>query len=892
MEKTLILVVEDEAIIAKDLQWRLEAMGYEVPYVAATGEEAIESARKNHPDLVLMDIMLLGPVDGIEAADNIRSLDDIPVIYLTAYADEEILERAKITDPFGYLIKPVGDKELHSSIEMTLNKHRTDKKLKENEKWLSTVLSSIGDAVITTDTGGSVLSMNPAAEYLTGWEKDNALGKSIEEVFNIIDEATEGKCAHPFHTVVKDKTVVSMANHILLITRNGNRIPVANSTAPIKDEKGNVIGVVLIFSDVTKRKEAEDALRKSEEQVRMLLNSTAEAIYGVDTEGNCTFCNPSGLQLLGYESEEELLGKNMHRLIHHTRIDGTEYPASDCRIYDVFRTGEGIHTDDEVLWRSDGSSFYTEYRAYPVRKDDEIIGAVVTFLDVSKRKEAEKFIKNILESVGEGFIVIDKDYRILSANKAYCDQVKSPLEEIRGKHCYEISHHIDIPCYKAGEECPVKHTLETGDPQKVLHTHYDKEGNTSYSEIKSYAMKDESGEITSVIETVNDLTEQRKLEAQLRQAQKMEAVGHLAGGVAHDFNNILTAIVGYASLLKMKIVDDDPLRHNVQQILSSAERAANLTQSLLAFSRKQIMNPRPENFNVIIESVSKLLNRLIGEDIKLKTSLTKEDLTVMADRGQIEQVLMNLATNARDAMPNGGTITLESQRVVLDKEYEAVHAFGKAGTYALISFTDTGIGMDEKTREMIFEPFFTTKEVGRGTGLGLAMTYGIIKQHNGYINVYSEPGEGTTFKIYLPIIKAGLKETKPVEVKPLLGGTETVLLAEDDDEARTLTKTVLEEFGYKVIEAVDGEVAINKYNENKEKIRMVILDVIMPKKSGKEVYEEIIKSAPDIKVLFTSGYTAEIIHKKGVLEEDLNFLSKPFSPQEVLKKVREVLDSR
>ncbi len=390
---------------------------------------------------------------------------------------------------------------------------------------------------------------------------------------------------------------------------------------------------------------------------------------------------------------------------------------------------------------------------------------------------------------------------------------------------------------------------------------------------------------------VADITERKKLEEQLRHSQKMEAVGQLAGGIAHDFNNILTTITGYGSFLKMKLEKGDPLMPYVEQVINSAERAANLTRQILAFSRKQVIDPKPVNLNETIKKVEKLLLRLIREDIELKTIFADMDLTIMADSAQIEQVLMNLCTNARDAMPEGGLLTIESGLVELDEEYLKTHACGRPGKYALISVADTGSGMDEKTRERIFEPFFTTKEPGKGTGLGLSIVYGIIKQHNGHINVYSELCKGTTFKIYLPLIRSKVAETQPITLSSLEGGTETILVAEDDKEVRKLSKDVLECFGYKVIETGDGEDTINRFKENEDKIQLLILDVIMPKKNGREVYEEIRKIRPDIKVLFMSGYTADIINSKGILEKGANFISKPVSSHEFLRKVREVLDN-
>ena len=383
--------------------------------------------------------------------------------------------------------------------------------------------------------------------------------------------------------------------------------------------------------------------------------------------------------------------------------------------------------------------------------------------------------------------------------------------------------------------------------------------------------------------------EKEKLHAQLLQAQKMEAVGQLAGGIAHDFNNILTAMIGYGHLLKMKLKEEDPLRSYADHILSLSDRAANLTQSLLAFSRKQIINPRPVDLNEIIKRIDYLLSRIIGEDIKLQTMLSEKDLIVMADPGQIEQVLMNLATNARDAMPEGGLLTIGTETVDIDHEFIREHGFGKEGKYALISLTDTGAGMDRETREKIFEPFFTTKEVGKGTGLGLSMVYGIIKQHEGYINVYSEPGRGTTFRIYLPLIEAKVEEIKPEVIQPIETGTETVLLAEDETAVREFTKKLLEEYGYKVITAANGQDAIDEFKAHKDEIQLVLLDVIMPNRNGKEAYDEIKKIRPDIKVLFMSGYPADIIHKHEIIEKGFAYIEKPASPTKLLRKIREVL---
>jgi CheY-like chemotaxis protein len=371
----------------------------------------------------------------------------------------------------------------------------------------------------------------------------------------------------------------------------------------------------------------------------------------------------------------------------------------------------------------------------------------------------------------------------------------------------------------------------------------------------------------------------------------MEAVGMLAGGIAHDFNNILTAIIGYGTLLQMRMNANDPLLHNVEEILAASQRAASLTQGLLTFSRKQVMNAMPVDLNMIIERSSKLLRRMIGEDITLTLNLAKTAIIVTADSSQLDQVLMNLATNARDAMPHGGTLHIETQRVEVDERSILTQPYMKVGPYALVTFSDNGEGMDAETAEKIFEPFFTTKDVGRGTGLGMSIVFGIIKQHNGYINVYSEQGAGSTFKIYLPLTGTIPAHEVPA-VRPALmkGGTEVILLAEDDEAIRRMMASILRDVGYTIIEAIDGEVALEKISAEKDRIQALILDVIMPKKNGKQVYDEAKKIIPGIKVLFVSGYTADIIQEKGIIDEGQDFLSKPVTPNVLLEKIRELIE--
>ncbi len=395
----------------------------------------------------------------------------------------------------------------------------------------------------------------------------------------------------------------------------------------------------------------------------------------------------------------------------------------------------------------------------------------------------------------------------------------------------------------------------------------------------------------AIIGTVFDITERKSLEGKLRYAQKMEAMGKLAGGVAHDFNNILTTIAGYGSVLLAKMGKDDPLRDSVDQILSSSERAADLTRSLLAFGAKQDFNFKVEDLGDVARNMEKFLSGLMGENIELTMRIGDEPLPILADVNQLGRVLMNLVVNACDAMPNGGRLTVETCRRSLDGEFIRARGYGKMGPYSCVSVKDTGIGISKEIRDRIFEPFFTTKSRGKGTGFGLSIVYDIVKQHRGYVDVVSEPGKGSAFTVYLPMSTEKVEKAGPDAPAPVPSGQETILLAEDDDAVRTHTKAVLEGSGYRIIEAVDGKDAVNKFRLHQNAIHLLILDLLMPNMNGKEAYEAIRKIRPDTKTLFTSGYAKELFQKAGILGPEHDFILKPLSQQDLLKKTREILDA-
>ncbi|HYJ48007.1 MAG TPA: ATP-binding protein, partial [Pyrinomonadaceae bacterium] len=418
-----------------------------------------------------------------------------------------------------------------------------------------------------------------------------------------------------------------------------------------------------------------------------------------------------------------------------------------------------------------------------------------------------------------------------------------------------------------------------------------KDGTLFEEHVTISPVRDGAGAITNFIAVKQDVTRETRLEDQLRQSQKMEAVGRLAGGVAHDFNNLLTAITGYSDLTLRKLNQNDPLRRNLEEVKKASERASGLTRQLLAFSRKQIMQTKVLDLNAVISDMNKMLPRLIGEDIKIAIDTSADLGRVKADPGQIEQVILNLVVNARDAMSDGGTLTIRTSNANVDERLARSYPTVQPGRYVLLEVSDTGCGMDAMTQQHIFEPFFTTKEIGKGTGLGLSTVFGIVKQSGGNIAVCSEVGRGTTFNVYLPRVDecADSLEAPPFNAQ-IMGGSETVLLVEDDDLVRGIARTTLEMCGYKVLEAANGGEALLISRDNDCNIALLLTDLVMPRMNGRTLAREICSLCPEIKVLFMSGYTDDVIAPHGISEERLAFIHKPFSPEALSQKVREVLD--
>ncbi len=680
---------------------------------------------------------------------------------------------------------------------------------------------------------------------------------------------------------------------VRILPRNGAAKMVNLTGQIVCDGLGRPVLLRGIGQDITERRKVEDSLRERDEQFRLITETISEVFWMADEKINRIFYVSPGFEKIWGRSRQSLY-ENPRSFLDAIHPDDRERAFGTLGLQE---SGQPFDHQYRIV-QPTGALRWIWDRGYPVRNAD---GSVHVYVGVAQditeykraetlSKEKDELIKNILDAVGEGFIVVDRYYKVLLANKAYCRQVNVPDKNIIGAYCYNVAHRLSRPCFETGEWCAVRETFETGEPHSSRHKHYDHEGNAYYVETRAYPLKTNAkGEVTSVIQTITDVSENKKLENQLQHAQKMEAIGLLAGGVAHDFNNILTALRGYADLAKMKLPGGYPGVEYLEEIIKSSNRASDLTRSLLAFSRKQTINLKPVNVNSIIRNVGNLLARIIGEDIQLRTDVTDQDLVVVADTGQVEQILMNLATNARDAMQSGGLLTVKTEPFEIGQDFLKRHGFGRQGNYALVTVSDTGIGMDAGTRSRIFEPYFTTKETGKGTGLGLSMVYGIVKQHRGYIIVESEPGRGTIFKIYLPRVQSRTQEDGAAKRVTALTGTGTILLAEDDDLVRNLVTTVLTEFGYSVISSSDGEQAIEKFADNKDQIDLLVFDMIMPKKNGIQAYEEIRKIQPGIKALFMSGYLGDTVKNGGKNDLILNIVEKPISQMDLLVRIREAM---
>jgi PAS domain S-box-containing protein len=641
----------------------------------------------------------------------------------------------------------------------------------------------------------------------------------------------------------------------------------------VRDEEDRPVRINGIIWDVTAREETEEALRRSEAKFRSYIESSPLAVFIANRDGAIIEVNEAATALTGYD-------ETTLRTMHVGELHPTEDDELGRQRFALFNREGHLQTEFRFQ-RKDGSIVWVLLHATMIGNGLSLAYCA----DITERKHGEEEIRMLKHSIDvhyDGAYWMDSDNRFVYVNEAACRALGYDCDDLVGKTVFDVNPMATPEGMKA-----VWERIRKGGSFIGESVHRRKDGSEFPVEIVTTYVQFEGKEFSAGF--ARDITDKKRLEEQLRQAEKMEAVGTLAGGVAHDFNNLLTVIMGFSQLIQASLDDKDPLRQYAGQIIESSDRAAELTQSLLAFSRKKKLEPQLHDLNQVVVGTGKLLKRLLPEDIALTIDLSDTKLAVRVDVTQFDQVLMNLATNARDAMPRGGTLTIKMDRTKIEDKFLHEHGFGCVGDYAKISLSDTGVGMDIRTMEHIFDPFFTTKEVGKGTGLGLASAFGIIKQHGGYITVTSAPSLGATFDVYLPLVDE-LPAYRNTVAPRIRGGTETILVVEDDGAIRGMLTKVLGGRGYTIIEAFDGIDAINVYLKNLDMIDLVILDVVMPGKSGKDVFDEIVRINPEVKTIFMSGYTGDVVLTKGIESQTVDFLQKPIAINGLLNKVRDVLD--
>ena len=638
------------------------------------------------------------------------------------------------------------------------------------------------------------------------------------------------------------------------------------------------------------RKRAEEAVRASETRLKALLDSALDACVTMDETGRITSWSAAAEAVFGWPASEAI-----GRSLAATIIPPQHREGHARGLARFLETGEGPILRQRIeitALHRDGREFPVELTVTPTRLGDHwLFGAFVRDLTDAKRAEqalrrSEASYRGLVEHAAYGIYRATADGKFLMVNPALFTMLGYPSAE----DVLQLDISRDAYVDPAARVRILERCEQFGSAiEEVAWRRRD--GSTITVRLNGRPVRGPDGALECFEFIVDDVTEQRALEERLRQTQKMEAVGRLAGGIAHDFNNLLTAILGSVDFLRRALGPEHPEHAETEEIQKAAVRAADLTRQLLAFSRQQVLAPKVLELDALVTNLEKMLRRLIGEDVELRFVAKASRAAVRADPGQLEQVIVNLVVNARDAMPRGGRLTVETASVDLDAAYAWEHGTVEPGRYVMLAVTDTGVGIDRAAQARLFEPFFTTKEFGKGTGLGLATVYGIVKQSGGYIWVYSEPGRGATFKVYLPRVEhVGEPVAAPQPPARALGGSETILLAEDEAAVRNLARRVLEKHGYRLLLAATGRDGVRLAEQHGSPIDLLVTDVVMPEMGGRELAQRLTTRQPTLKVLYLSGYTDDAIVHHGVLDAGVAFLQKPFKPDELVRKIREVLD--
>ncbi len=857
-------------------------------------EKGNGDAAKEAPsyDAIVLDYRL-PDMSALELLKVLRNVfqTDIPTIIISGEASQEIAVQALRLGADDYIPKNKGYLyQLPNAIENAFNRTQVEHEraaLKASEEHFRRLIENSSDLIMVSDSNAIVRYCSPSIRRILGFEPEEIIGRLSAEYIHPDDVPT---LQAKFHHVITNPGVTFGPETVRFSHKDGSwRHMEAFATSTPEPTGG--IAVIINSRDITERKEAEDALLNSQIRLAEAMELAQVVHWEGDPKDDVFIFNDSFYAFLGTTAEAEG-GYRMRTADYAARFllpEDAHLVATSKEIMADIQ--EPFAQVENRIVRRDGQVRHIVTRARHIKdRSGSTIHIFGTNQDITERKKMEDTIqesetkyRGLVENSLVGvFIIQDGLFRFV--NKRLCEIYGYTHEELTTNvPSLDFVHPDD----RERVQEVMAHMLATQSPTELAHKVIRKDGGSVH--VKTFVSSILYEGRPAAAGTMIDTTREENLATQLRQAQKMEAIGTLAGGIAHDFNNILTALTGYASLLKMEVEAGGTVRPNyIDAILSTSMKASNLTQSLLAFARQQPIALASVKINTMIKGTEKLLKRLLTEDITLKTVTSPDEMTILADPTQIDQILINLAVNARDAMVMGGTLTVKTEMVQLSSPFIEIHGLPGPGQYALLSVGDTGTGMDEATKEHIFEPFFTTKDLGKGTGLGLSTVYGIVKQHNGCITVQSEKNVGTTFQLYFPLTNTDEAKEKP-SASPIIGGKEILLVAEDNDAVRSLMTTILTRYGYTVIEAIDGQDAIERFNTNSN-IALLLLDSVMPKKNGRQAYDEITATHPGTKVIFTSGYTKDVILDKGIEERRFDFITKPVAPEALLRKVREVLD--
>ncbi len=759
---------------------------------------------------------------------------------------------------------------------------KSSRELESNLALLRGITEGATDAIFVKDLKGRYLTINSAGAGFVGRKIEEVLGKDDIELFD----------SEVGHLIMqRDREVVqsgAMQTYEEIGIAGGVARTYHSTKGPFRDPNGEIVGLLGICRDITDRKREEEEMQRNLALLQGIMEGSPDAIFVKDLQGRYVMANSAAARYLD-RKVDEVIGRNDAELFGPEI--GREIMARDRIVLQSGKTG----TFEQIFNIAGVPRTFLTTKGPFRDASGRDIGVLGVSRDFTDRKEAEEAVRRSQQKLAIHFehtplavVEWDLQFRVTAWNPSAERIFGYSRQEALGQY----SSFIVAPDYRRQVDEIWQQLLTRKGGVRSANDNVTKDGRIISCEWYNTPLVDESGRVLGVASLAQDVTERVALEERLRQSQKMEAVGRLAGGVAHDFNNLLTVILGYSQIVAEGVPAGSRMAESTAQIKAAADRASGITRQLLAFSRKQVLSPRVINLNDIMLNLDSLLRRLIGEDIEVLTVPENDLGSAKADPGQIEQVIMNLALNARDAMPRGGKLTLETCNAQLDEAYARAHQPVIPGRYVMLAVSDTGHGMSAETRARIFEPFYTTKEVGKGTGLGLSMVYGIVKQSGGYIWVYSEPEQGTTFKIYLPRVDQAVEATgadsKPKSVQR---GTETILLVEDDSQLRQLSSSVLAHCGYKMLVAGSPEEGIAICQQNHRDLKLLITDVVMPRMNGRQLAEQVLRVMPNVKVLYISGYTSNAIVHYGVLDPGLWFLPKPFTLSALVAKVREVLDS-